>query len=284
MPRCLWAAAAWIAAMAMLAPPASATVTPINTFGDGVGTERCLVGNAAGRCTKGGSFLGAYSLTTVFSAWSDRSLTRVDDAFDRVWSAGEFGYIEIAGIAHYLSDHGTSAAGIWIDDGRFAPSEFRSFPAGTRVSPPDNRSMGVVLPGEKVTYDLLTGRVFDTSFVAMAVGTAAFEFVYRSAGGYYSSDPTSPGFNNVVVSGKALDHMVTWYAGERTDSRGNIADVYLIGFERGHVDDDFQDAVYAISIPVRIPIRPVPEPPVWMILSLGFGLTAWLRSRRLAPA
>jgi hypothetical protein len=278
VPRCQLAAVALIAGMAMLAPPASATVTPINTFGDGVGTERCLVGNAAGRCTKGGSFLGAYSITTVFSAWSDRTLTRVSDNADRVWSAGDFGYIEIAGIAHYLSNHGTSTGGIWVDDGRFAPSEFRAFPPGTNVAPPDNRSMGMVLPGEKVTYDLLTGRVFDTSFITMAVGTAPFELVYRSAGGYYSSDPTSAGFNNVVVSGKALDHMVTWYAGERTDSRGNIADVYLIGFERGHVDDDFQDAVYALSIPVRA----VPEPPVWVILSLGFGLTAWLRSR-VAP-
>jgi hypothetical protein len=271
VPRCFWAAAS--IALAMLAPSASATVTAINTFGSGA--ERCLIGDAADRCTKGGKYLGAYSITAVFSAWSERSLTRVDDADDKVWSAGSFGYIEIAGIAHYLSNHGTSSAGIWVDDGKFSPSELQRFPDGTEVSPPDNHSVGVVLPGEKVTSDLLTGRVFDSSFIAMAVGAAAFELVYRSGGDYYSSDNTSRGFDNVVVSGKTLDHMVTWYAGQRTDGQNNIADVYLIGFERAHQDDDFQDAVYAISIPVR----PVPEPPVWMILALGFCLTAWLRSR-----
>jgi hypothetical protein len=278
VPRCLWAAAASIA-LAMLAPSASATVTAINTFGSD-GNERCLAGNAADRCTKGGKYLGAYSITAVFSAWSERSLARVDDADDKVWSAGSFGYIEIAGIAHYLSNHGTSFAGIWFDDGRLFPSEFQPFPAGTEVSPPDNRSVGVVLPGEKVTSDLLTGRVFDSSFIAMAVASTPFELVYRSrlsngSVDYYSSDKTSRGFDNQVVSGKTLDHMVTWNAGQRIDSRGNVADVYLIAFERAHQDDDFQDAVYAISIPVRA----VPEPPVWMILALGFGLTAWLRSR-----
>jgi hypothetical protein len=258
----------------MLAPSASAAVTAINTFGSG-GNERCLAGNAADRCTQGGKYLAAYSITAVFSAWSERSLSRVDDADDKVWTAGSFGYIEIAGIAHYLSNHGSSSAGIWFDDGRFSPSEFQPFPAGSEVSPPDNRSVGVVLPGEKVTSDLMTGRVFDGSFVAMAVGAGAFELVYRSGAEYYSSDNTSRGFDNSVVSGQALDHMVTWHAGQRSDSRHNIVDVYLIGFERAHHDDDFQDAVYAISIPVR----PMPEPPVWVILALGFCLTAWLRSR-----
>ena len=104
----------------------------------------------------------------------------------------------------------------------------------------------------------------------MTVGTAPFEFVYRSRFSdgsvrYYSSDNTSRGFDNRVVSGKTLDHMVTWYAGQRIDSRHNIVDIYLIAFERAHQDDDFQDAVYAISIPLQA----VPEPPAWIVLALG---------------
>jgi hypothetical protein len=268
-------------ALAMPAPFAFATVTSINTFADGDGTERCLIGNASDRCTKGGTYLEAYSITALFSAWTGRNLTRVNDDGDKVWSAGSFGYIEVAGIAHYLSAHGTSSAGIWDDDGKFSGSELRPFPADTEVSPPDNRTLGVVLPGEKVTGDILTGRVFESSFIAMTLGAVPFELVYRSklsngSVDYYSSDDTSRGFDNRVVSGNTLDHMVTWYAGQRIDGRRNIADVYLIGFERAHQDDDFQDGVYAISIPVQA----VPEPPVWVVLALGFGLTAWIRWRR----
>lgn len=279
MPRCPWPVAASIA-VAMSAPLASATVTPVNTFGDGAGTERCLVGNASDRCTKGGTYLGAYSITRLFSAWTGRSLARVDDNEDKVWSAGSFGYIEVAGIAHYLSMHGTSSAGIWINDGKFSGGELKPFPTGTEMSPPDNRTLGVVLPGEKVTADILTGHVFDGSFIAMTVGAAPFEFVYRSklsngSAEYYSSDSTSRGFDNRVVSGKSLDHMATWYAGQRIDGRQNIADIYLIAFERAHQDDDFQDGVYAVSIPLSA----VPEPPVLAMLGLGFLLTAWLRSR-----
>lgn len=279
MPRCPWAVAAAIA-LAMPAPLAFATVTSINTFGDGDGTERCLVGNTTDRCTKGGTYLGAYSITRLFSAWTGRSLARVDDSKDKVWSAGSFGYIEVAGIAHYLSTHGMSSGGIWVDDGKFSASELKPFPAGTEVSPPDNRTLGVVLPGEKVTADILTGHVFESGFIAMTLGAAPFEFVYRSklsdgSVEYYSSDSTSRGFDNRVVSGKALDHMVTWYAGRRIDGRHNIADIYLLAFERAHQDDDFQDGVYAISIPLRA----VPEPPAWVILVLGLVLTAWLKSR-----
>ena len=280
MPRCAWALLGCVALL-LSTPPAGATVTSINTFGGGNGTERCLVGNGADRCTKGGAYLGAYSITHLFSASTGRNLVRVDDNADTVWNPGSFGYIEVAGIAHYLSTNGTSSAGIWVDDGRFSASELKPFPPGTELSH-DNRALGTLLPGEKVMVDILTGRSLDSSFVSMALGAAAFELVYRSklANGsveYFSSDPTSSGFNNRVVSGKVLDHMVTWYAGQRIDSRHNTANVYLIAFERAHQDDDFQDAVYAISIPT---LSAVPEPPVWAILTLGFALTAWLRSRR----
>lgn len=279
MPRCLWAVAVTLA-LAMAAPHACATVTSINTFGNGNGTERCLIGNASGRCTGGGTFQGAYSIASLFSAWTGRNLTRVDDAQDKVWSAGSFGYIEIAGVAHYLSTSGTSYAGVWVDDGKFAGSELKPFPAGTEVSPPDNRTSGVLLAGEQITSDILMGRAFESSFIGMTFAAATFELVYRSrfSGGgvaYYSSDNTSRGFDNRVVSGKTLDHMVTWYAGQRIDGRHNVADVYLIAFERAHHDDDFQDGVYALSIP----LQQVPEPPAWMVLALGLGLTAWLRSR-----
>jgi hypothetical protein len=279
MARCAWALSGCVALLLSM-PPASAALTSINTFGDG-GSERCLVGNGSDRCTKGGAYLGAYSITHLFSASTGRNLVRVDDNADMVWNAGNFGYIEVAGIAHYLSTNGTSSAGIWVDDGRFSASELKPFPAGTELSP-DNRTLGVLLPGEKVKFDILTGRDFNGSFVSMALGAAAFEFVYRSRlpdgrVEYYSSDSTSAGFNNRIVSGTALDHMVTWYAGQRVDSQHNTANVYLIAFERAHQDDDFQDGVYAISIPT---VSPVPEPPIWTILTLGFALTAWLRSQR----
>jgi hypothetical protein len=263
-------------ALAMPAPFAFAHVTLVNTFGDSDGTERCLIGNEFDRCTRGGTYHGAYSVTKLFSAWTGRGLDRVGDAEDKVWTAGSFGYIEVQGIAHYLSTHGTSSAGIWIDDGRFSGAELIAFPGGTEISPPDNRTVGVVLPGENVIDDILTGRVFESSFVAMTVGPGPFEFVYRSNGSEYSSDNTSAGFDNRVAHGRTLDHMVTWFAGTRVDGNRNVAEVYLIAFERAHKDDDFQDAVYAVSIPVRA----VPEPPVWMILALGFGLTAWVRYRR----
>ena len=275
MPRCLWAVAASIA-LAMPAPFASANVTFVKTFGDNDGTERCLIGNEFDRCTGGGTYHGAYSVTKLFSTWTDRSLARVSDAEDKVWTAGSFGYIEVQGIAHYLSTHGTSSAGIWIDDGRFSGSELIPFPDGTSISAPDNRTVGAVLPGEKVIDDILTGRAFESSFIAVTVGAGPFEFVYRSSGSEYSSDNTSTGFDNRVVHGKTLDHMVTWFAGTRIDDDRNVAEVYLIAFERAHKDDDFQDAVYAVSIPVRA----VPEPPVWVVLALGFGLTAWVRYRR----
>jgi hypothetical protein len=259
----------------LTAPLAGATVTSVNTFGSS-NSERCLVGNASGRCTKG----GAYSITHLFSAWTGRDLVRVNDNADMVWNAGNFGYIEVAGISHYLSANGTSSAGVWVDDGRFSPSEFMRFPTGTEISPPDNRTLGVLLPGDKMTGDILTGRDFDSQFQSMSVGTSSFEFVYRSkfVDGhveYFSSDSTSLGFNNRIVSSKALDHMVSWYAGQRIDSQNNMADVYLIGFERGHQDNDYQDAVYAFSIPVGA----VPEAPLWAMLALGFALTAWLRSQ-----
>lgn len=275
MPRRLRAVAACIV-LAMQVPFVFAHVTPVNTFGDNDGTERCLIGDAFDRCTRGGTYQDAYSVTRLFSAWTGRSLDRVGDAHDKVWSAGEFGYIEVQGIAHYLSGHGTSSAGIWVDDGWFSLAELVPFPEGSEISPPDNRTVGVQLPGEKVIDDILSGRVFESSFLALAVGTRPFEFVYRSNGSEYSSDNTSAGFDNRVVHRRVLDHMVTWFAGTRVDGNRNLADVYLIAFERAHNDDDFQDAVYAVSIPVRA----VPEPPVWVLLALGFGLTAWVRYRR----
>ena len=167
--------------------------------------------------------------------------------------------------------------------GNSPKSELTPFPAGTELSASGDRTLGVVLPGERVTADIVTGHVFESSFIAMTLDAAAFEFVFRSKSrgepaDYYSSDNTSRGFDNRVVSGKTFDHMVTWYAGTRVDSRDNIADVYLIAFERMHKHGDFQDAVYAVSIPVAR-ITPVPEPPIWMLLAMGFGLTAWVRFR-----
>jgi hypothetical protein len=74
--------------------------------------------------------------------------------------------------------------------------------------------------------------------------------------------------------------MVTFYAGQRTDSRGNLADVYLIAFERAHVDIDYQDGVYAVSIPLLVP---VPEPAAYLSLAAGLSLlvgVVWRRRNR----
>jgi hypothetical protein len=274
------AVAAVAIALATAAPSAAAAITAVNTFGNSTGTERCMVGDGADRCTKGGSFRGAYSITRVFSEWTGRPLTRMDDHADRVWSAGQFGYIEVQGVARYLSGSGDSLAGIWADDGRFSAAELVAFPTGVGLLPADNRTVGMLVPGDKVSSDIVTGPVFEGRFLALPVGTAAFEFVYRprypdQSVAYYSSDPTSRGFANSAAGGSALDHMVTWHAGTRTDRFGHIAQVYLIAFERAHHDDDFQDAVYAVSIPTA-----VPEPSTWALLGAGALILGGLSARR----
>src|SRR5215471_5992866 len=107
---------------------AHATVTAVNSLGKGDGFERCLIGDASGLCGAHGTYKNAYSITRIFSAWTGRTLTRVNDDSDKIFSAGSFGYIEVQGIAHYLSGAGTSSAGIWHDDGSFVSAEFVSFP------------------------------------------------------------------------------------------------------------------------------------------------------------
>ena len=279
--RASWAAMA-ITPLLLVAFSANAhaTLTAVNKLGKGDGFERCLIGDSSGRCGGSGTYKNAYSITAIFSAWTGRTLTRVSDDNDKIFSAAPFGYIEVQGIAHYLSGAGTSSAGIWHDDGAFAPAEMVSFPAGTEISPPDNRTVGVKLAGDTVQSDIITNRVFDSSFLYMAVGASPFEFVYKSGNEYYSSDNTSKGFNNVKSSGKVLDHMVTFDTGTRLDSHGNLAEVYLIAFERYHHDIDFQDGVYAVSIPL---LRPVPEPGTHAMLAAGLSLlalTLWRRRDR----
>jgi hypothetical protein len=271
--RASWAATAiTLFLLVTFSITADATLTPVNNLGKGDGLERCLIGDSLGKCGPSGTYKNAYSITKVFTAWTGRSLVRVDDDNDKVFGSLAFGYIEVAGIAHYLSNAGTSTAGIWHDDGSFSGPELIPFPSGTEISPPDNRTVGVKIAGDTVTSDIITGRDFGASFVTLAVGSAPFEFVYRSGSEYYSSDNTSAGF-----SSPAGDHMVTFYAGTRTDGRGNQANVYLIAFERHGVDKDFQDGVYAVSIPLLIP---VPEPAAYMSLAAGLCLLGWTALRR----
>jgi PEP-CTERM motif len=79
------------------------------------------------------------------------------------------------------------------------------------------------------------------------------------------------------VGGGAADHMVTWNAGLDTDSRANTAVLYVIAFERANVDDDFQDAVYEVRIPVG---AAVPEPATVSMLAAGLCLLGWSARRR----
>jgi hypothetical protein len=193
-------------------------------------------------------------------------LVRLDDTGDKSWTSS-LGYIEVRAVAHYLSTHGTSVAGIGT-----TPANFQTFPIGTELSP-DNVVVGPALPGDVVSSDYVAGK----SFLNVDVGTDPFAFLYRSEGKTYSSNNfAGNGFAN--GNGGALDHMASWYAGEATDLQGNNAAVYLIAFERQNKDLDFQDGVYE----VRIPIAPVPEPSTFALLAAGVGLAGWAKMRRRA--
>jgi hypothetical protein len=242
----------------------AAVLTSVNTYG--AGTERCLVGDARGLCTGGGKYRGAFSITRIYETNSGRTLARVDDALDKVWTSPS-GYIEVRSFAHYLSGDGTSIAGIGT-----TKANFTAFPAGTEMSPPDNRVVGPRVAGDKVLSDYAPAR----SFLNCDVGTDPFYFLYRSEGKTYSSNNFSGnGFDN--VGGGVTDHMVTWNAGLDTDSRGNQAVLYVIAFERANVDDDFQDGVYEVRVPVA---APVPEPATFSLLAAGLCLLGWSVLRR----
>ena len=242
---------------------ASATLfTSINTFGNTDGSERCLVGNASNLCTKGGAYKNAFSITHIYET-NSAPLTRIGDQHDQVWFSAS-GYIEVRELAHYLSTHGTSVAGIGT-----SKATFTAFPAGTEFSS-DNKVVGPALPGDVVQSDYIGTR----SFLNVNVGTNPFYFLYQSEGKTYSSDNfAGNGFDN--GSGGDLDHMVTWSAGFDTDLRGNKAAVYLIAFERANIDDDFQDGVYEIRIPLA-----VPEPSTYAMLGFGMLLLSWTTMRR----
>jgi hypothetical protein len=224
------------------------------------------VGDAQGMCTRGEKYLGAFSITRIYETNSGRTLTRVDDALDKVWTSAS-GYIEVRSFAHYLSNAGTSIAGIGT-----TKANFTAFPAGTELSPPDNRVVGPQLAGDKVLSDYAPAR----SFLNVDVGIDPFYFLYRSGGKTYSSNNFSGnGFDN--IGGGATDHMVTWNAGLDTDSRGNQAVLYVIAFERANVDDDFQDGVYEVRVPIG---TPVPEPATLSVLVTGLWLLGWSVLRR----
>jgi hypothetical protein len=70
---------------------AEAALTPVPTFGGadggaGLGSERCLIGDANGNCTGGGAFNGKASIKTILEAELG-TLNRVDDSSDQIWFA-----------------------------------------------------------------------------------------------------------------------------------------------------------------------------------------------------
>jgi hypothetical protein len=112
------------------------------------------------------------------------------------------------------------------------------------------------------------------SFININLPAGAFEFLYKSEGKTYTSNNfTGNGFDN--GNSGALDHMVSWYTGTGVDLHGRQADVYLIAFERQHIDDDFQDGVYELRI-----ARAVPEPSAYIAFTLGVVLLGWTSLKR----
>jgi len=232
----------------------AAIFTSINTFGNNDGSERCLVGNASDLCTKGGAYKNKFSITHIYAADRGRTLTRLDDTTDKVWTA-PLNYLEVRPIAHYLSNNDTSTAGVLT-----SASSFLSFADVT----PDNRVAGTKI-------DSINDYVPLGNFINVNLPAGSFEFLYKSQGKTYTSDNfAGNGFDN--GNSGALDHMVSWYTGTAVDLRGHQADVYLIAFERKHADDDFQDGVYELRI-----ARPVPEPSIYATLALGLGLLGYTR-------
>jgi hypothetical protein len=243
----------------LLSGAASAAFTSINTYGNDDGSERCLVGGAGDLCTKGGAYKNKFSITHIYANDSGRTLTRLDDNTDKLWSA-PLNYIEVRPIAHYLSNNDTSTAGVLT-----STASFVSF---LDVSP-DNRVAGTKI-------DSINDYVPLGSFININLPAGAFQFLYKSQGNTYTSDNfAGNGFDN--GNSGALDHMVSWYTGTAVDLRGNQADVYLIAFERKHADDDFQDGVYELRI-----AHAVPEPTAFAAFVIGVGLLGWSRLNRRA--
>jgi hypothetical protein len=237
----------------------AAVFTSINTFGNDDGSERCLVG-AGDLCTKGGPYLGKFSITHVYAASTSRTLTRLDDTTDKLWTA-PLNYIEVRPIAHYLSGHGTSTAGVLS-----STSVFTTF-----ADVADNHVAGTPL-------DSISDYVALGSLTNIDLPAGVFQFLYKSLGNTYTSNNfAGNGFDN--GSSGALDHMVSWSAGTATDLRGNLANVYLIAFERLHVDNDFQDGVYELRI-----AQSIPEPSMYVTLGLGLGLLGWTSLKGRARA
>jgi hypothetical protein len=234
----------------------AAVFTPINTYGNDDGSERCLVGNASDLCTKGGAYKNKFSITRIYANDSGRTLTRLDDTTDKIWSAPR-NYVEVRPIAHYLSGNGPSAAGILT-----STSSFLTF-----ADVPDNRVAGTPM-------DSISDYVPLGGFTNIDLPGGVFEFLYKSQSKTYTSNNfAGNGFDN--LDSGALDHMVSWYTGTAIDLRGNQASVYLIAFERANKDDDFQDGVYELRI-----AEAIPEPSTYAMLTVGFGLLGWSAYRR----
>lgn len=254
----------------------AAVYTSVNTYGNSNGSERCLVGTASGLCADQGVYAAKSSITHLFETAASHALERVADAdlahpgTDQIWSS-PLGYLEVRGFAHYLSNSGTSVAGFGT-----TKTNFQAFPAGTEIQTVSGRDNIVLGP----KLDSIDDHVAGGSFLNVNVGTDPFFLLYRSEGKTYSSNNFfANGFDN--VDGGAGDHMVTWKAGTSTDLRGNQALVYLVAFERANVDDDFQDSVYEIRIPLHAPgPAAVPEASSFALLLAGLSLLGWRGLKR----
>jgi hypothetical protein len=124
------AAGVFAAAFGLSLSVAEAAVTPVPTFGGadggaGLGSERCLVGDANGDCTGSGVYGGKASIKTILEAELG-TLNRVDDSGDQVWFAPQ-GTGQVLGRARYAG-FGNQFGWFAGDSGPVNNSTFNAIP------------------------------------------------------------------------------------------------------------------------------------------------------------
>ncbi len=289
-------------AIALAAPLAHAiTTTPVFTYGNNNGSERCITGNsdgsAGGTCglapgQSSNDYFGDDSITAVYAkSYGSRllSISRVDDDFDKLW----FALDPAAGVgvriwAHYLSNSGDSFTGFGTGGSftAFAGSNDRTLLGGGNRVVTSDLSLTQYTPSKNDGVVPGIGAAFfsdqTAGFSTVSIGASPTELLYRSpltgnVRTYSSNDEAGTPYDNIVSGGSVLDHMITYRAVVRVTSGGKEIDEvrYLVNFERVNGDDDFQDSVWELR-----GIAPVPEPSTYAMLGVGLLAIGALARRR----